>query len=79
MACVNCGCNDHRILEINHINGGGTSEVKKGQYTRQFLRSVLSGDRQIDDLNLLCKICNAEHFVKLKFGIDNFKISWIHQ
>lgn len=70
--CVNCGCDDYRIIEINHINGGGTKE--KNRTNRQFFRDILNNHRTIDDLNLLCRVCNAEHFINLKFGIKNFKI-----
>lgn len=76
--CSNCGCSDVRILEINHINGGGTLETRKGRYAREFHWAIYKGTRSIDDLNLLCKVCNIEHYVKLKFGIDKFKITYVN-
>lgn len=73
LRCTDCGIDKSEILEINHKNGGGRKELvnKRGniQYT-PFLRAIISGKRSIDDLNILCKICNQIHYVKLKFGID---------
>ena len=75
--CANCGCDDARFLEINHINGGGTKELHKGQKTNSFYLDIYSGRRKTDDLNLLCKICNALHFLELKNGKLPFVVSWI--
>lgn len=58
--CSNPGCNvtDWRILDVNHLNGGGREDIKKygGYYV--FCRAILDGRRPTDDLNLLCKNCN---------------------
>ena len=70
--CVRCGCNDIRLLEINHKNGGGTQEYNNG--TRLFYRNIRNGKRKIDDLELLCKVCNAYHALELKFGKLPYKI-----
>jgi hypothetical protein len=70
LACSNCGCTDIRILEIDHINGGGRQETKgRGNYT-QFIRAIARGKRKTDDLRILCKVCNAAYYVKQKFDID---------
>jgi hypothetical protein len=69
LKCFRCSCDDIRILEINHTNGGGVKEFKeKGNY--KFYRDITKGIRKTDDLNLLCKVCNQAHFVKLKYGIE---------
>jgi 5-methylcytosine-specific restriction endonuclease McrA len=61
--CANCGITDVRILDINHINGGGAKETKHNN--RQFYYDIIKGRRQTDDLNLLCKNCNFLHYLKL--------------
>jgi hypothetical protein len=59
---------DARLLEINHKNGGGTKESRTtpdgsiGMYRR-----IVDGRRGIDDLELLCKICNTIHLVELMY------------
>lgn len=53
--CVNCGITDWRLLQINHINGGGRKErllLGKKLYT-----DILKGKRE-EDYNLLCANCN---------------------
>ena len=72
--CVRCGCNDTRLLEINHINGGGTKEVRGKVVT--FWNNIIKGTRATDDLELLCKVCNAWHALELKFGKLPFTITY---
>jgi hypothetical protein len=77
IACSNCGCKDLRILEINHLNGRKRDEMKFGKIpTAAFYRNIVKGRRKINDLNILCKICNWAYFVKKKYGI-NFEIKVI--
>jgi len=66
--CENCGCSDVRLLEINHKNGGGTKERAKGKSSNEFAWNIYMGRRSVDDLNLLCKVCNALHALEMKFG-----------
>ncbi len=55
--CAKCGIVDPRLLQINHINGGGTAEYKRlGHY--KLTATILNGARSIEDLNLLCANCN---------------------
>lgn len=74
--CVNCGCDIPEILEINHINGGGKAEIrlKYGNIYRKFLDGIILGTRETKDLNLLCKICNALHYVNEVLGINGFEV-----
>lgn len=79
LICSNCGCKDVRILEINHINGGGYKEYKnirnKSSRTAILTNEIVMGRRTIDDLNILCHVCNHAYFVKLKYGIEyNIKL-----
>jgi DNA-directed RNA polymerase subunit M/transcription elongation factor TFIIS len=74
--CANCGCDDERLLEINHINGGGRKEYNNGKNTAKFWWSIYMGRRKTDDLNLLCRVCNALHYHESKFGKLPYKIIW---
>lgn len=56
LMCCRCGCDDVSILQINHINGGGSRECRTG--TPSFYGRILSGRRTISDLNILCAVCN---------------------
>lgn len=58
--CARCGIDDLRLLTLNHLNGDGTKERSSivGQKTRVFYKSILKGERRIDDLNILCYNCN---------------------
>lgn len=74
--CVRCGCDDPRLLEINHKNGGGNREMQKGKYSSQFLYAVVKGTRKTDDLELLCKPCNAIHALELRYGPLPIRVTW---
>lgn len=67
--CVNCGCDDIRALEFNHINGGGGKEYKINHEQIKIYLDVIHERR--NDLELTCRVCNAVHYlVKLK-GLPN--------
>jgi hypothetical protein len=72
LKCSNCGCKDVRILEINHMNGNGSQEFKNiyRSNIKKFYTDIINSRRKIDDLNILCRVCNQAHFVKQRFGID---------
>lgn len=72
--CSNCGCKDIRILQINHINGGGSKEYAKFKQPKRFYKAIIRNERNIDDLNILCWVCNQAYYVKKKFNI-NFNIN----
>lgn len=74
LKCSRCGCDVIALLEINHINGGGAQEVKRKNTV--FYGKILRGDRSLDDLNILCKMCNILHYVELKFGKQHFRLTW---
>jgi len=73
--CVRCGCNDIRLLEVNHKNGGGVKEMKKSKYGNVGLE-VIYGNRKTDDLELLCRPCNSIHYLELKYGKLPMEVSW---
>jgi len=71
--CNKCGCADTRILEVNHKSGGGHKELTSYKSNSQMYRNIAKGKRNIDDLNILCRVCNSADFVERKFDIK-FKI-----
>lgn len=66
--CENCGCDDTKLLEVNHKNGGGNKELQRGKNTNKFMWDIYMGRRKTDDLNLLCRVCNSLHYLELKYG-----------
>lgn len=55
--CAKCGIEDKRVLQIDHINGGGVAEKKKlGWGVWPICRDVLSGVP--NKYQLLCANCN---------------------
>lgn len=57
--CIECGFNDIRALQIDHINGGGSQERKEGktagQYSKHVMESFLKKENKYQ---LLCANCN---------------------
>lgn len=75
-SCARCGCDDPRLLEVNHRNGGGREELRQNKGTTQFYRDIAAGRRATNDLELLCKPCNAVHALELKFGALPMRVVW---
>lgn len=73
--CVRCGCNRVDVIEINHINGGGGREKAERAYAL-LLGDIIAGRRTVDDLELLCKPCNAIHCLEMKYGKMPFILKW---
>lgn len=57
--CAECGAEDHRILQVNHKNGGGTKERRLTRTRGHIYQHILRGERAVDDLNLLCANCHT--------------------
>lgn len=74
--CVRCGCDDTRLLEINHKNGGGHQEVEQGRKSQAFHHAIAVGKRAVDDLELLCRPCNALHYLELLHGPLPMQVVW---
>jgi len=55
--CFSCLCTDISELEIEHSNNDGWDEKKKGWNV--FITSILNGSRKLDDLLILCHVCNV--------------------
>ena len=59
--CNQCGINDHRVLQVDHINGGGRKELRTYQkggstYSYGYYKAVLKDNT--DKYQLLCSNCN---------------------
>lgn len=76
LSCNKCGCDKRELLEINHINGGGSKEMRKLGNNKVFYKSILDGTRSATDLEILCKPCNILHYLEMKFGKLPYKLTW---
>jgi len=77
--CVICECDEYKVLEINHINGGGRKEYKErfGNSQKRYHLAILNGKRRSDDLEIRCIVCNALHRAKdLNKAKGNWNIIW---
>ena len=76
--CARCGCDNTKFLEINHIKGGGNQEHKKRgkNVTRNMILLIHLKKRGIEDLNILCKICNALDYLERKYGHTRLRVIW---
>jgi hypothetical protein len=54
--CSVCGISDYRVLQIDHINGGGSQDRKNIGHNHTFLKIVLDDDGS--KYQLLCANCN---------------------
>jgi len=54
-----CGETDRRVLQVNHLNGGGAKELRSGSLRAQFYRAILDGKRA--DVDLRCANCNIRY------------------
>jgi hypothetical protein len=73
--CAECGCDEFALLEVNHVNGGGRAASKTRQ-NRQLYRDIVKGEVEISDYNVLCRICNALHYVREILGIKGHQVTW---
>ena len=77
MKCANCGCDDTRFLEVNHIKGGGIKEHKKrGDGVHNMILVIRSGKRGTEDLNLLCRACNSLDHLERVHGKTGLRVVW---
>lgn len=76
ICCEGCGCTELSFLEINHLNGGGSKEFKENRKNTQ--DRILKGERKTDDLNILCRVCNAlDHLARKNImQSKRFNVKW---
>lgn len=54
--CIQCGFSDKRALQIDHVNGNGHKEDRRGsKYLKKVLDSVLNKE---NEYQVLCANCN---------------------
>lgn len=77
--CANCGCDKVEILEINHKDGGGQRQTKERGHRgpQPIYREIIKMTNPTEKYNVLCRICNAHHFVETILGIIGHKIIWL--
>jgi len=74
--CIYCGCDNFIALEINHKNNDGGIERRKYCH-KSFYYAILNGSREITDLELTCRICNAYYYLKNVLKVDDdWNIRW---
>jgi len=78
MKCARCGCDETRFLDVNHIKGGGYEEHKKRgkKVAKNMILLIHTGKRGVEDLNLLCRICNALDYLERKYGHTRLRVVW---
>lgn len=74
--CVRCGCDELDFLEFNHIVGGGCKEWKQDKGVAMMDKVI--GGRSTNDLEILCRLCNAHHYLesKNKEQAKRLKVVW---
>ncbi len=73
--CCNCGCDQFPLLEINHLRGGGRQAMKATQ-NRKLYRLIANDKIDLDEYNVLCRVCNAMHYVQEILGIQGHTVIW---
>lgn len=60
--CKHCGIKDIRVLQIDHINGGGQREIRQnknlGTLNHYYRQMTANGDAFLKKYQLLCANCN---------------------
>ena len=84
MKCAKCGCDDTRFLEVNHIKGGGVKErkgyEKEGhELSHNMILLIYYGKRGLEDLNLLCRVCNSIDHLEREYGHTRLRVVWDKQ
>jgi hypothetical protein len=74
--CRECGCSIEAILEINHRNGGGRKQTATMPLRRKMYLNILNGKVKKEDYEVLCRICNAAHYVREILGIKGHQVTW---
>jgi hypothetical protein len=75
--CKRCGCDEIDFLEFNHKQGGGCKEHRLNK-CKPMMDRILTNNRPIQDLECLCRVCNALDYLEKK-NLDkakNYKVRW---
>jgi len=84
MKCVMCGCDDTRFLEVNHIKGGGRKEQQRFKEdghdsSQNIILLIHRRKRGLEDLNLLCRVCNSIDHLERAYGHTSLRVVWDNQ
>jgi len=84
MKCAMCGCDDTRFLEVNHIKGGGRKEQRgfkeeDHDFSHNIISLIYKGKRGVEDLNLLCRVCNSIDHLERVYGHTGLRVVWDKQ
>lgn len=63
--CLECGNDDRRVLQINHLDGNDGKTRREPKDGSNFCVAILKGQRSTKDLNLLCANCNQIYEYKV--------------
>lgn len=76
LICANCGCDEVDFLEFNHKNGNGCKEFKENGSS--MIDKILTHGRTTDDLNILCRVCNALEYLERRNNDSSkrFTVLW---
>lgn len=57
--CKHCSNSDIRVLQVDHVHGGGIQESKRYSHNRrQFNNDILNGVLPKENYQILCANCN---------------------
>lgn len=79
VACEWCGVVDIRVLEVHHLHGDGQRDYRqRGMSSAGLYGAILRGERKIDDLGVLCVLCNRLEYLYRKYLIlrNTCKVKW---
>lgn len=76
LKCAQCGCDSVKILEVNHLKGGGHQDNVKRHDPKSLFRDIVKEKVDIKEYNVLCKVCNAHHYVSELLKIKGHKVIW---
>lgn len=76
LQCIRCGCDDVRLLEINHKNGGGVKDQENRGGSNGISQAIVSGRRGVEDLEILCRPCNAIDYLERRYGPLPMWVVW---
>ena len=77
--CANCGCDNLNLLEVAHVNHDGAEERGVAgwrRYGHGMYRAIIKGQRVINDLKVLCRLCNLKEMIEQNFDDKGFKVSY---
>lgn len=56
--CIKCGISDIRVLQIDHINGGGSKHRKNFQGRGMYYLILANPQESMKNYQILCANCN---------------------